>query len=70
MTGFLKIDRLTKGTGHLLYRLGVPAEIRAKIVGDTTHVLQTHYTQIDSGMIRKAIGDFSRALGERRVVGV
>ena len=55
---------------NLLYRLGVPAEIRAKIVGDTTHVLQTHYTQTDSGMIRKAIGDFSRALGERRVVGV
>ena len=55
---------------NLLFRLGVPAEICAKIVGDTTHVLKTHYTQTDSGMIRKAIGDYSRTLGERKVVSV
>ncbi len=53
---------------NLLYRLGLPAEIRAKIVGDTTHVLQTHYKQTDAGMIRKAIGDYSKALGESRVM--
>lgn len=49
---------------NLLYHLGIPVEIRSKIVGDTAKVLQEHYTRTDSDMIKKAINDFSEAIAK------
>lgn len=47
---------------NLLYRLGVPIEIRSLIVGDTIEVVRDRYTKADQELILKAMTDYSNSL--------
>ena len=40
---------------NILYRLGVPVELRSMIVGDTAQVLRDHYTNTDQQMVVDAM---------------
>ncbi len=47
---------------NLLYRLGVPIEIRSLIVGDTIEVVRDRYTKADQEMILTAMTGFGNSL--------
>jgi integrase len=50
---------------NLLYRLGVPVEIRSLIVGDTPQVLRNHYTNTDADQIRLAMDEYGKAISKK-----
>jgi integrase len=51
-----------KTCSNLLYKMGVPDEIRIKIIGDTKKVLHDHYTEIDVPLLIQAMNKIEENL--------
>lgn len=51
-----------KTCSNLLHSMGVPDEIRMKIVGDTKKVLNDHYTQLDLPLLSQAMNKIQENL--------